>query len=198
MSNQKSIIGRGYIPRDALAVCLKTGSDTRLGEVEYKIIHDPYERIFEDRRVFAALAPRRQKLMAVNVLDANTGLTYAVEYKPVNLVCEPTRTEEPKSSESDEKIDFIERTKQIAKELQTLFSNTETGIYDKCGVAFFSISDNGDGKTSSGLGFVAGSGGRIIDSISSACLENSQVLDLVECGVLKAEMRKICKQPEAK
>ncbi len=198
MSNQKSIIGRGYIPRGVLAVCLKTNSDTNLGEVEYKIIHDPYERIFEDRRVFAALTPRRQKLMAVNVLDANTGLTYAVEYKPVNLVCEPTRTEKPKSSESDEKIDFIERTKQIAKELQTLFSNTETGIYEKCGVAFFSISDNGDGKTSSGLGFVAGSGGRIIDSISSACLENSQVLDLVECGILKAEMRKICKQPEAK
>ena len=67
MSNQKSIIGRGYIPRGVLAVCLKTNSDTNLGEVEYKIIHDPYERIFEDRRVFAALTPRRQKLMAVNV-----------------------------------------------------------------------------------------------------------------------------------
>lgn len=190
--SKQSIIGRGYIPRDALAVCLKTGSDTRLGEVEYKIIHDPYERIFEDRRVFAALTPRRLKLMAVNVLDANTGLTYAVEYKPVNLVCETPQTEEPKSSESDKKVDFIERVTQITKELQTLF-NTEAGIYDKCGIAFFSISDNGDGKTSSGNGFVAGRGERIIDSISAACLEYSQVLELVECGVQKAKMRKIRK-----
>lgn len=197
MSNQKSIIGRGYIPRGVLAVCLKTNSDTNLGEVEYKIIHDPYERIFEDRRIFAPLTPRRQKLMAVNVLDANTGLTYAVEYKPVNLVCEPTRTEEPKSSESDEKIDFIERTKQIAKELKILF-NTEKEISDKCSVIFLSISDNGEGKTFSGSGFVAGSGERIINNICAACLENSRIISLVKCGVMKAEMRKICKKPEAK
>ena len=42
--NDKSIIGFGYKPNFAKAVCLKTNSTTRLGDVEYKIIADPYER----------------------------------------------------------------------------------------------------------------------------------------------------------
>lgn len=50
MSNQKSIIGCGYIPRKAQAVCLKTNAITRLGEVEYKIIKDPYERTFKSEK----------------------------------------------------------------------------------------------------------------------------------------------------
>lgn len=37
--NDKSIIGFGYKPNFAKAVCLKTNSTTRLGDVEYKIIH---------------------------------------------------------------------------------------------------------------------------------------------------------------
>ena len=44
--NDKSIIGFGYKPNYAKAVCLKTNSTTRLGDVEYKIIADPYEREF--------------------------------------------------------------------------------------------------------------------------------------------------------
>lgn len=44
--NDKSIIGFGYTPNNAKAVCLKTNSTTRLGDVEYKIIADPYEREF--------------------------------------------------------------------------------------------------------------------------------------------------------
>lgn len=44
--NDKSIIGFGYKPNNVKAVCLKTNSTTRLGDVEYKIIADPYEREF--------------------------------------------------------------------------------------------------------------------------------------------------------
>lgn len=51
MNNQKSIIGCGYIPRKAQAVCLKTNALTRLGEVEYKIIKDPYERTFKSEKI---------------------------------------------------------------------------------------------------------------------------------------------------
>ena len=44
--NDKSIIGCGYVPRDAKAMCLKTDHQTLLDDVEYKIIAAPYERAF--------------------------------------------------------------------------------------------------------------------------------------------------------
>lgn len=117
MSNQKSIIGCGYIPRNAQAICLKTHTDAKLGEVTYKIIKDPYERVFVLRESFAMM-PTRQKRMAVNVLDANTGLTYAVEYEPANLV---RSTSAPKNDQSGEPVDFATRTGQIAEELNVMF-----------------------------------------------------------------------------
>lgn len=93
MSN-KSIIGFGYTPNNAKAVCLKTNSETRLGGAEYKIIADPYEREFvELEPVPLSLFGEKKKVqhnaMAVNVLDTVTGLTYAVEYEPANLVRKP-------------------------------------------------------------------------------------------------------------
>ena len=36
MSNQKSIIGCGYIPLEMQAVCLKTNMNTNLGDIVYK------------------------------------------------------------------------------------------------------------------------------------------------------------------
>lgn len=44
MNKQNSVIGCGYIPRDVEAICLKTNREAELGEVEYKIIAEPYER----------------------------------------------------------------------------------------------------------------------------------------------------------
>lgn len=38
MSNQKSIIGCGYIPLEMQAVCLKTNMNTNLGDIVYKIL----------------------------------------------------------------------------------------------------------------------------------------------------------------
>lgn len=92
--NDKSIIGFGYTPNNAKAVCLKTNSETRLGAVEYKIIADPYEREFVELvpvplSFFGEKKKVPHNAMAVNVLDAATGLTYAVEYAPANLVRPP-------------------------------------------------------------------------------------------------------------
>lgn len=125
MNDQKSIIGCGYIPRKALAVCLKTDANTQLGEVMYKIIKDPYERVFEHREYFAMM-PIRQKRMAVNVLDANTGLTYAVEYEPANLV---RSTSAPKNDQPGEPVDFAARAGQIAEELKVMFDPAGGGEF---------------------------------------------------------------------
>lgn len=92
--NDKSIIGFGYKPNNAKAVCLKTDHETLLGDVEYKIIADPYEREFVRviPQPLSLLGEEKKvpyKAMAVNVLDTVTGLTYAVEYEPANLVRKP-------------------------------------------------------------------------------------------------------------
>lgn len=197
MSNQKSIIGCGYIPRKAQAVCLKTDANTQLGEVVYKIIKDPYERVFEHREFFAMM-PTRQKRMAVNVLDANTGLTYAVEYEPANLVRTPVeyswedlKIHIPKGmrivpiNESTEKKPFADRAQQIAEELAGTFS-AGGGISDKCGVAFFAISDDGNDKTSTCAGFLGGRGNRVAEAIASACSKNPQILEIVKRASLEA------------
>lgn len=183
MNKQNSIIGCGYIPRNVQAVCLKTKTDATLGEVEYKIINEPYERIFERREIFSMM-PHSQKHMAVNVLDKNTGLTYAVEYEPANLV---RTVSEPKTDKPGEKVDFVERARQIVEELGEIFNNGG-GISEKCGVAFFSISDNGDGKTSSANTFLGGRGDRIVDCIAT-CAENPKAVELVTKGVMKATLR---------
>lgn len=187
MNNQKSIIGCGYIPRNAQAVCLKTNANTKLGEVEYKIIKDPYERVFEHREFFAMM-PIHQKRMAVNVLDANTGLTYAVEYEPANLVCS---TPVPKTDQPGEPVDFATRAGQIAEELKVMFDSAGGGISDKCGVAFFAVSDDGNDKTSTCVGFIGGRGGRVSEAIASACSENPQILEIVKRASIEAMFHRI-------
>lgn len=175
MNNQKSIIGCGYIPRNVQAVCLKTNANAQLGEVTYKIIKDPYERVFEHWE-FLPMTPTRQKRMAVNVHDANTGLVYAVEYEPANLVRPIT---EPKTDQPGEPVDFAIRAEQISDELRAMFE-AKGRIFDKCGVAFFAVSDNGDDKTSTCVGFLGGKSIRVIEAIALACSENPQALEIVK------------------
>ena len=182
MNNQKSIIGCGYIPRKVQAVCLKTDANAQLGEVEYKIIKDPYERVFEHRELFAMM-PTRQKRMTVNVLDANTGLTYAVEYEPANLVCS---TSEPKTSQPGKPVDFITGAVKIAEELKVMFDPAGGGISNKCGVAFFAVSDDGNDETLTSVGFVGGRGDRVSEANASACSKNPQILEVVKHATVKA------------
>lgn len=190
MNKQNSIIGCGYIPRDVEAICLKTNQKAKLGEVEYKIIAEPYEREWEYTPFSPGLlsaSTKTEKRMTVNVLDANTGLTYAVEYEPANLVRPSVK---PKTDKPEETVDFIERVRQIAEELSDIFK-AGGGISEKSGVAFFAISDNGDGETSAGAAFIGGRGSRIIDSIASACADNPQVLEIVKRGTVEATLRRI-------
>lgn len=187
MNNQTSIIGCGYIPRKAQAVCLKTDANTQLGEVVYKIIKDPYERVFEHREFFAMM-PTRQKRMAVNVLDANTGLTYAVEYEPANLV---RSTSVPKTDQPGEPVDFATRAGQIAEELKVMFDPAGGGISDKCGVAFFAVSDDGNDKTSTSVGFLGGKSRRVVEAIASVCSKDPQVLEIVKRASIEAMFHRI-------
>lgn len=194
MNKENSVIGCGYIPRDVEAICLKTNREAELGEVEYKIIDELYEREWSNGMLLPFGGPETEKRMTVNVLDANTGLTYAVEYEPANLV-RPSM--EPKTDKPEGKVEFINRAQQIIEELNAMFS-AGGGISDKCGVAFFSISDNGDGKTSTGAAFVAGRGDRVIDSISAACSKDPQALELVKRGTMESMLRSMFTGSEKK
>lgn len=119
MNKENSVIGCGYIPRDVEAICLKTNREAELGEVEYKIIDELYEREWSNGMLLPFGGPETEKRMTVNVLDANTGLTYAVEYEPANLV-RPSM--EPKTDKPEGKVEFINRAQQIIEELNAMFS----------------------------------------------------------------------------
>lgn len=183
MNGHKSIIGCGYISHNAQAICLKTYTDAKLGEGVYKIIKDPYELVLGGMRL------RPRKYMAVNVLDAFTGLTYAVKYEPANLV---RPTSEPQTDQPGVPVDFATRAGQIAEELKVMFDPAEGGgISDKCGVAFFAVSDDGNDKASTCVGFVGGRGDRVSEAIASACTKNPQVLEVVKHASIKAMFHRI-------
>lgn len=190
MNNQKSIIGCGYIPRGVEAICLKTEREAKLGEVEYKIIAEPYERAW----VIETICPvsigvsKTEKRMTVNVLDANTGLTYAVEYEPANLV---RSTSASKTDQPGEPADFATRAGQIAEELKVMFEPAGGGISDKCGVAFFAVSDDGNDKTLTHSGFVGGQGGRVSEAIASVCSKNPKVFEVVKHASIKVMLHQI-------
>lgn len=155
---------------------------TKLGEGVYKIIKDPYELVLGGIRL------RPRGYMAVDVLDALTGLTYAVKYEPANLV---RSTLESKTDQSGEPVDFATRAKQITEEFKVMFDPAGGGISDKCGVAFFAVSDDGNDKTSTCVGFVGGQGGRVSEAIASACSKNPQVLEVVKHATIKAMLHRI-------
>lgn len=189
MNNQKSIIGCRYIPRGVEAICLKTEREAKLGEVEYKIIAEPYERAW----VIETICPvsigvsKTEKRMTVNVLDANTGLTYAVEYEPANLV---RSTSVPKTVQPGEPVDFATRAGQIAEELKAMFDPV-CWLSDTCGVAFIAVSDDGNDKTSTCVGFLGGRGSRVSEAIASACSKNPQVLEIVKRASIEAMFHRI-------
>ena len=126
---QKSIIGCGYMPRDVKAVCLKTDHETLLDGVEYKIIAAPYERSFIKLHNPGGTRVRYDA-MAVNVLDPRTGLTYAVEYHPANLVRENAESPQVAATESP-KMDsaaYIEKIISYAEALNKMAKdNPEVG-----------------------------------------------------------------------
>lgn len=189
MSNQKSIIGRKYIACGmAKAIDLNLKQEVNLGtKQQYTIIDDPY--VCEYYRPTLApfdLSPRKVKMMAVKVRDDRTGLTYAVEYHPASLVCDDRVDVQP-----GEPVDFAIRAGQIAEELKAVFDPAGGGISDKCGVAFFAVSDDGNDKTSTCVGFIGGRGGRVSEAIASACSKNPQALEIVKRASIEAMLHRI-------
>ena len=202
--NDKSIIGFGYKPNYAKAVCLKTNSTTRLGDVEYKIIADPYEREFvELEPVPLSLFGEKKKVlhtaMAVNVLDSVTGLTYAVEYAPANLIRPPkeykwgdieilvggrrlpvktiTRERERKRPAVMDSDAFLRRMKEIAQEIDDITENPD--LPNGCSVAFFAANKTNAGLTTNGVSRVCGNPENLVDSISIPAKKNKNIAEVI-------------------
>lgn len=188
MNNQKSIVGRRYIACGVKAIDLNLNQEVNLGtKQKYTIIDDPYVcEYYRPSLPPLDLTPRKVKMMAVKVRDDRTGLTYAVEYHPANLVCDDRVDAQPGCP-----ADFTTRAVQIAEELKVMFDPAGGGISDKCGVAFFAVSDDGNDKTSTSVGFVGGQGGRVSEAIASACSKNPQVLEVVRHASIKAMLHRI-------
>lgn len=186
MTKLNSVVGCGYIPRNVQAVCLKTKNNASLGEVEYEIISELYERKFQPSGMYAAIISSKPiARMAVNLLDKNTGLTYAAEYEPANLV---RTTPKSGTDKPEENVDLIARVEQINEELKGIFE--KEGVADKCGVVLFAVSDDNNGKTATGATLVAGRGSRIVNCVSSACADNPKILELIQHGTMEAMLRR--------
>lgn len=188
MSNQKSIIGRKYIACGmAKAIDLNLKQEVNLGtKQQYTIIDDPY--VCEYYRPTLApfdLSPCKVKMMAVKVRDDRTGLTYAVEYHPASLVCDDRVDVQPGSLSIS--LPVPGRSPKNSK----LCSTCGGGISDKCGVAFFAVSDDGNDKTSTCVGFLGGRGGRVSEAIASACSKNPQALEIVKRASIEAMLHRI-------
>lgn len=188
MNNQKSIIGRNYTAKGVVAFDLETKTQTNLGKRPYKIIKDPYVSEYKSRMGFNPFSP--MEAMFVNVLDERSGRTYQVVYEPANLL-EHTNSDKLKTDQPGEPVDFATRAGQIAEELKVMFEPAGGGISDKCGVAFFAVSDDGNDKTSTCVGFVGGQCGRVSEAIASACSKNPQVLEVVKHASIKAMFHRI-------
>lgn len=177
MTNKKSIIGHKYVANKMEAIDLNLRREVVLGmNHEYTIIADPY--VCEYYRPSLApldFSPSKVKMTAVNVLDDRTGLTYAVEYHPANLVCDDRTTCRPETP-----VDFATRAQQIADELKVMFDSAGEGFSDKCGVAFFAVSDDGNDKTSTCTGFLGGRGNLVAAAIASACSKNPKIFEVVK------------------
>ena len=203
--NDKSIIGFGYKPNYAKAVCLKTNSTTRLGDVEYKIIADPYEREFVELEpvplsLFGEKKKVLQNAMAVNVLDSVTGLTYAVEYAPANLIRPPKEykwgdieilvggrrlpvktiireceRKRPAVMDSDA---FLRRMKEIAQEIDDI-TDANPDLLGGCSVAFFAANKTNAGLTTNGVSRVCGNPENLVDSISIPAKKNKNIAEVI-------------------
>lgn len=197
----KSIIGFGYKPNNAKAVCLKTNSETHLGGVEYKIIADPYEREFVEIEpmplsLFGEKKKVRYNLMAVNVLDSVTGLTYAVEFAPADLV-RPSKeyiwgdveiaiggarmaVKKPKEGRPAAMTSeaFLRRMKEIVEEIDEM-TEENPELKERCAVAFFAAKSNGTEKTADGVCWVSGKGAILADSIIIPAKKNKVIADMI-------------------
>ncbi len=203
--NDKSIIGFGYKPNYAKTVCLKTNSTTRLGDVEYKIIADPYEREFVELEpvplsLFGEKKKVLQNAMAVNVLDSVTGLTYAVEYAPANLIRPPkeykwgdieilvcgrrlpvktiTRECERKRPAVMDSDAFLRRMKEIAQEIDDI-TDANPDLLGGCSVAFFAANKTNAGLTTNGVSRVCGNPENLVDSISIPAKKNKNIAEVI-------------------
>lgn len=187
MTNKKSIIGQNYRAKGVVAFDLETKTRADLGKHPYKIIKDPYVSEYKLRIGFNPFAPL--KAVFVDVLDERSGRTYQVVYEPANLLGH-TNSDKLKTDQPREPVDFATRAGQIADELKAVFE-AGGGIFDKCGVAFFAVSDDGNDKTSTCVGFLGGKSRRVIEAIASACSKNPQALEIVKRASIEAMFHRI-------
>lgn len=183
---QKSIIGCGYVPRDARAVCLKTDRETLLDSVEYKIIAAPYERVFIKTVHNPGGTRVRYQAMAVNVLNPLTGLTYAVEYHPANLVRKDAAASESPKMDS---AAYIKQIRSLAQALDQM-AKDNPDVENDCGILLIYNRINEDGKTYTGGRLFGGNSRALQFGLKKLFSDNSQFRSLLAKLIEKAAMKR--------
>lgn len=169
----KTIIGTTYDAHELRAIDLETKTTANLGSRKYVVISVPYTKAFEKpRNEFFYMLPQMwtTEQVWINVLDPVTDRTYAVLFIPERVKESPSVKDAP---ESTEPADFIQRAREMAEELAAL-ADADPDFDETCGVAFFAMKKNPDGRTFAGSSFVGGEGRNIVDSIVGACKRSDE------------------------
>ena len=193
---QKSIIGCGYVPRGARAMCLKTKTEANLGIHTYQIISDPYEgelvkRVRTPLALLEEYHETRYKAMVVNILDPQTGLTYAVAYHPANLVRKDAESPQAATSESS-KMDSAAYIKQIRSFTQALdqIAKDNPDVENDCGILLIYNRINEDGKTYTGGRLFGGNFRALQFGLKKLFSDNSQFRFLLAKLIENAAMKR--------
>lgn len=101
------------------------------------------------------------------------------------------KTEESRTTETDtgDKTNFIEKMRDIKKQLESLFENNPE--QKECCVVFMASQDKNDGYISS-VGFTIGTNGNIVNNIANSC-EDPRLLNLFRHGISIAMIHEFSK-----
>lgn len=173
------IIGATYDATELRAIDLEAKTAADLGSRKYVVISAPYTKAFEKpRNEFFCMLPLMwtAEQVWINVLDPVTDRTYAVLFIPERVKESPSVKDAPEASKP---ADFSQRAREIANELAAL-ADADPNFDETCGVAFFAMKKNPDGRTFAGSSFVGGEGRNIVGSIVGACKRGDDCDALVD------------------
>ena len=108
--------------------------------------------------------------MAVNVLDPQTGLTYAVEYHPANLVRKDAAASESPKMDS---AAYIEKILSYVKAIHKI-AEENPEVENDCGVLLIFNRINEGGKTCTGGRVFGGNSHALQIGLERVCRENPE------------------------
>ena len=173
---EKTLVGRGYIPKGCIAIDAKTGQDMDLGERAYHIVKDIYRKPLTYKSDKGR--EYKQDREVIDVVDMLSGRKYTVEFKPGNLVDDP------------EVIKAYETESDFMAEAEEFMAKIKDRVPKGCGFSLMMVASQDKGPERRTTGLLLGYPGQIADSVSKYLAENPNIAGLIGAAALAARFSK--------